>query len=168
MSEIEVRKPTEEELEQMGVKGWPIWECDPSTFDWEYTDKETCYILEGDVTVSTPSGDVHFAEGDLVVFPEGTRTRDGSIGRLRGGILLLARDGGVPIVPVVITGAFELWPRNRKLPRFGTVCLAFGEPIHVAPSDSLKPLLRRLVRAMEELKEELEERKGRFQSTEAG
>ena len=73
MSEIEVRKPSEEELDQMGVKGWPIWECDPSTFDWEYSDKETCYILEGDVTVNTPSGDVHFAEGDLVVFPQGLK-----------------------------------------------------------------------------------------------
>ncbi len=73
MSEIEVRKPSKEELEKLGVKSWPIWECDPSKFDWEYDDKETCYILEGDVTVSTPTGNVHFAKGDLVVFPKGLR-----------------------------------------------------------------------------------------------
>jgi len=70
MSEIEVRKPSEEELEKMGLRSWPIWECDPSTFDWEYDDKETCYLLEGDVTVTTSTGDVHFGKGDLVVFPK--------------------------------------------------------------------------------------------------
>jgi len=42
MSEIEVRKLSDGELEEMGVNGWPIWECDPSRFDWEYTDKEKC------------------------------------------------------------------------------------------------------------------------------
>lgn len=73
MSEIEVRKPSEEELEEMGVRDWPIWECDPSTFDWEYSDTETCYLLEGDVTVKTPTGNVHFGEGDLVVFPKGLK-----------------------------------------------------------------------------------------------
>jgi uncharacterized cupin superfamily protein len=73
MSEVEVRKPSGKELEKMGVKSWPIWECEPSRFDWEYDDKETCYILEGDVTVETPSGDVHFGKGDLVVFPEGLK-----------------------------------------------------------------------------------------------
>jgi uncharacterized cupin superfamily protein len=73
VSEIEVRKPKEEELEQMGARSWPIWECEPSTFDWEYDDKETCYILEGDVTVSSPTGEVHFGAGDLVVFPKGLK-----------------------------------------------------------------------------------------------
>jgi uncharacterized cupin superfamily protein len=73
MSEVEVRKPTQEELDEMGVKNWPTWDCDPSTFPWEYDDKETCYILEGDVTVSTPTGDVHFGKGDLVVFPKGLK-----------------------------------------------------------------------------------------------
>lgn len=69
--EIEVRKPTEEEIETMGIRGWPIWQCEPSTFDWYYDDRETCLLLEGDVTVKTDTGEVHFAAGDLVVFPKG-------------------------------------------------------------------------------------------------
>lgn len=73
MSEVEVRKPTTEELETMKVKEWPIWQCEPSTFPYEYDDKETCYILEGDVTVTTPTGEVHFQKGDLVVFPKGLK-----------------------------------------------------------------------------------------------
>ena len=30
---------------------WPIWECEPSKFDWEYESEEHCYILQGKVTV---------------------------------------------------------------------------------------------------------------------
>ena len=72
-SEIIVRKPKQGELEQMGVKNWGIWTCDPSTFDWEYSDRETCYLLEGDVTVTTAKGEVSFGVGDVVVFPKGLK-----------------------------------------------------------------------------------------------
>lgn len=65
----------------------------------------------------------------LALFPEGTRTRDGSVGELRGGIGFLARRAGVPVVPVLILGAFEAWPRGRKLPRRGRVRVAFGPPV---------------------------------------
>ncbi|MCX8037704.1 MAG: cupin domain-containing protein [Candidatus Sumerlaeia bacterium] len=69
--DILIRKPTQEELDSLGVSSWPIWTCEPSTFDWYYDDRETCYILEGEVTVKTPQGSVHFGAGDLVVFPQG-------------------------------------------------------------------------------------------------
>jgi uncharacterized cupin superfamily protein len=68
---IEVRKPGEGELENRGILSWPIWTCEPSTFDWFYSDRETCYILEGKVTVETEGGSVSFGPGDLVVFPQG-------------------------------------------------------------------------------------------------
>ena len=68
---IEVRKPEQGELEKRGILTWPIWTCEPSVFDWTYADRETCYILEGRVTVETDKGSVIFGPGDLVVFPEG-------------------------------------------------------------------------------------------------
>ena len=54
----------------------------------------------------------------LVLFPEATRTRDGRIGRISPGFALLAKKACVPIVPVLIDGAFECWPRSRKRCRF--------------------------------------------------
>jgi uncharacterized protein len=57
----------------MGVYNWPVWECQPSKFDWEYADRETCLLLEGRVTVHTAAGDVQFGAGDLVVFPKGLK-----------------------------------------------------------------------------------------------
>ncbi len=69
--EITVKKPTQEELESLGIKSWGTWECEKSIFDWTYSDKETCYIYEGKVTVRTDEGEVSFQSGDLVVFPKG-------------------------------------------------------------------------------------------------
>ena len=40
-----VRKATEEEIEKLGIKSWPIWTCDPKTFDWHYDSREICYTL---------------------------------------------------------------------------------------------------------------------------
>jgi len=71
--EITVKKPTQEELDTLGIKNWGSWECDASTFDWEYSDKETCYLYEGKVTVKTSEGEVSFGAGDLVVFPKGLK-----------------------------------------------------------------------------------------------
>ncbi len=65
----------------------------------------------------------------VVVFPEGTRTRDGSIGEFHLGSMLLAKRAGAPIVPVVVVGAFESWPRDRKLPRPAKIAIHYGEVV---------------------------------------
>jgi uncharacterized protein len=67
---IKIYNPTEKELTVEGVKTWPIWTCEPSTFDWFYDEKETCLILEGEVTVETETETVSFKTGDMVVFPK--------------------------------------------------------------------------------------------------
>jgi hypothetical protein len=68
---IEVRKPKSGELESLGVGSWPIWTCEPSRFEWSYDDRETCYILEGEVTVRAADEEISFGAGDLVIFPQG-------------------------------------------------------------------------------------------------
>ncbi len=64
----------------------------------------------------------------LVVFPEGTRTRDGRIQPLRGGVGLLAAKSGAAVVPVWVEGSFSAWPRSRALPRPAHVSVWF-EPV---------------------------------------
>ncbi|NSW95557.1 MAG: cupin domain-containing protein [Bacteroidales bacterium] len=71
---IVIEKPTEERLNQLNVKDWPVWEKEESEFPWYYDEPEMCYILEGDVTVTPENGHpVNFGKGDLVSFPEGLR-----------------------------------------------------------------------------------------------
>ena len=90
----------------------------------------------------------HLDAGDCVaIFPEGTRSRDGSLGELRGGALLAARKSRVPVVPVGIRGAVDAWPRSRKLPRGGRIQVAFGAPLDPGAPDAPD----RLRAAIEEL-----------------
>jgi hypothetical protein len=73
MTEIEVdRAPSEERLARLGVRGWPVWTKEPSTFPWTYDEAETCYFLAGDVVVTPDGGEpVTMGAGDLVTFPAG-------------------------------------------------------------------------------------------------
>lgn len=54
----------------------------------------------------------------ILVFPEGTRTRDGTIGAMNPGVKLMAELANVPIVPAAVKGSFEMWPRHKKRMRF--------------------------------------------------
>jgi 1-acyl-sn-glycerol-3-phosphate acyltransferase len=65
----------------------------------------------------------------VVIFPEGTRTRDGRLGPFKKGGFHLAMDSGAAIVPVAIRGAREVMPRGAALIRAGTVTVEVGEPI---------------------------------------
>lgn len=73
MQSIQVtHEPSRQTLETMGVFDWPIWEKEASEFPWHYDQKETCYLLEGEVTVTPDGGSpTHFGKGDLVIFPQG-------------------------------------------------------------------------------------------------
>lgn len=73
MSKVTVKKLTEEELKEIGIRNWTPWECEPSTFDWEYDANETFYVKEGRVTVRHGGGEVSFGKGDLVTFPKGMK-----------------------------------------------------------------------------------------------
>lgn len=68
---IKIHQPSDEELRNLDVFSWDIWTCEPSKFNWTYSDRETCYILEGKVTVTTEDQTVTFGPGDMVVFPSG-------------------------------------------------------------------------------------------------
>jgi len=69
--------------------------------------------------------------GELVlIFPEGTRSPDGQMGHFHSGFATLAiRSRGAAILPVAIHGAFDVWPRRCRLPRFGTIHVHFGPPM---------------------------------------
>ena len=72
----------------------------------------------------------------VVVFPEGTRTKTGRIGRLREGPALFARRAKVPVVPVYLHRSEAAWPRGALTPRLGgtRIAIYIGRPL-VAPAD---------------------------------
>ena len=68
--QMETHKATAEEIKQ--TKSWGTWSKEPSTFDYSYDGKETCYILEGEADVTSKDGSkISFKVGDWVVFHPG-------------------------------------------------------------------------------------------------
>ncbi|MCD6394694.1 MAG: 1-acyl-sn-glycerol-3-phosphate acyltransferase [Planctomycetes bacterium] len=65
----------------------------------------------------------------VCLFPEGERTFDGMISDVKPGFGLISRRSGAGVVPVVLEGAFECWPRMKKFPKLGKVTVSFGEMI---------------------------------------
>ena len=74
----------------------------------------------------------------VCLFPEGTRTSDGKISVFKPGFGLLCRRGEAVIVPVVIDGAFECWPRHKKIfSPGGQIVVCYGEAI---PAEQVKEM----------------------------
>jgi 1-acyl-sn-glycerol-3-phosphate acyltransferase len=68
----------------------------------------------------------------LMVFPEGTRSVDGRIGRFKGGIFLMAIEAGLPVVPVALDGSRFVMRKGRLMTCPGHVTLKVLEPIPTA------------------------------------
>jgi 1-acyl-sn-glycerol-3-phosphate acyltransferase len=65
----------------------------------------------------------------VCLFPEATRTSDGRIRDFKPGFGLLCRRSQAAIVPVLVDGAFECWPRHKKIFSSGLVTVCFGRAI---------------------------------------
>jgi 1-acyl-sn-glycerol-3-phosphate acyltransferase len=70
----------------------------------------------------------------VVVFPEGTRSPDGSMQPFRRGVLLLLKRAKATVLPMGVAGTFEAWPKGRRPRLCGRIRLAVGTPI---PSEEL-------------------------------
>ncbi len=76
MEKVRKKKPSPEELAELDVSSWPVWEKGVSEFDWVYDEEETFYVLEGRVEVTLDDGTrIEIEPGDLVTFAKGVRCR---------------------------------------------------------------------------------------------
>lgn len=67
----------------------------------------------------------------VMSFPEGTRSVDGTIGPFKPGLFLLAIQAKVPIIPVTIIGAYELWPKRSLNIKSGDITIVIDKPVDV-------------------------------------
>jgi 1-acyl-sn-glycerol-3-phosphate acyltransferase len=65
----------------------------------------------------------------LIVFPEGTRSRDGHMGKFKGGSIMLAMQAGLPIVPISVVGSRHVMKKGELTTRPGHVTLIVHDPI---------------------------------------
>ena len=102
-------------------------------FTWLIRNLNAFALRRGQADVAAVKETLHRVKSGQVVtlFPEGTRTRDGSLGNIQPGIAMLVRRADAPIIPAVVDGAFRAWPKGSKLPRPTPVRVMFGAPLQV-------------------------------------
>jgi 1-acyl-sn-glycerol-3-phosphate acyltransferase len=99
--------------------------------------------------------------GIVILFPEGTRSRDGALGPIKPGIAVLATRARVPIVPAAVAGTFEVWPRGRPFPWPHPIWVHYGPAITpeelagLAPEAVVSLIRARLLAAQQVARKEL-------------
>ena len=68
----------------------------------------------------------------LIIFPEGTRSRDGMLGKFKGGSIMLAMQAGLPLVPISVIGSRHVMQKGELTTRPGHVTLIVHDPIELA------------------------------------
>ena len=91
-------------------------------------------------------------EGDrVVIFPEGTRTKDGRISEFRHSFAILAKEMGVKVVPVAIRGAYEALKPGATFPKPGAkICVSYLPPMSAGENESYEDFSRRVRGRVEE------------------
>ncbi|WP_448382676.1 lysophospholipid acyltransferase family protein [Desulfosoma sp.] len=99
----------------------------------------------------------------VVIFPEGTRSRDGVIQPFKKGGIILAIKSGQPIVPVSLSGSYKILPKGGRLVRPGRIRMTIGTPIETA-SMTIEDRDRVIHLVREAIRRHLTEREGGFLS----
>jgi 1-acyl-sn-glycerol-3-phosphate acyltransferase len=88
----------------------------------------------------------------VIVFPEGTRSKDGKLLPFKKGVFSLALRAGVPVIPIGIKGTSRLQPKGSLMPEEkGAVYVNIGEPILVGGNKATEK-----AKIMNEVKESIE------------
>ncbi len=87
----------------------------------------------------------------LVVFPEGTRSIDGSMQDITHGFVLLADKAKVPIVPARIFGSHKAWSKAAKIFRPSKIRVVIGEPVYVEKNLTYPDMAQEVFKSIEHL-----------------
>jgi len=96
----------------------------------------------------------------LLVFPEGTRSLDGRLGRGKPGVGMLAVTSGAPVVPAYVSGTLEALPKGAAWPRRSQVSVSFGPalhfktPISVGRKERYREAVEEMMRGIAQLREQ--------------
>lgn len=107
-------------------------------------------------TMAATPGEVLADGWSLVIFPEGTRSTDGWMGKFRMGAAFLAKEHGIPVVPVAHRGTYAAMPRGQGWPSPGRrqVTIRFGEALTCGPDESVRDFAPRIKDAVAALLDE--------------
>jgi len=134
-----IRLVAKKQLSRIPLFGWVMW-----AGRFIFIDRQNAHAARR--SIEEAGKRIHGGDS-VLLFPEGTRTRDGSLGDFKKGGFHLAIKAGVPIVPVAIRGSRRLMPRGSLLLRQGQVEVILGNPIPTEGlTDADRPALIERVR----------------------
>ncbi len=107
--------------------GWAMWSAGMVPIDRSNQQKAFASIERATQMIK--------AGKSVLVFPEGTRTLDGTLGAFKKGGFVMAVRGGVPIVPVAIAGTRQVMPPGIMIQGAGPAVVVLGEPISTVDYD---------------------------------
>ena len=87
----------------------------------------------------------------IVLFPEGTRSRSGIMGKFQKGIGVIAKEMQVPIIPIHLTNTHALWPPQEKKPKRGSVLVNYGEPLRFSSHHEIEEITQILENKVKDL-----------------
>ena len=87
----------------------------------------------------------------LLIFPEGTRSPSGELGRVRSGAAVLASNCRVPVLPIYVHGLAKVMPKGTAAPLPGGVVVDIGDPIEVQAGETIPALRERIEVALQSL-----------------
>lgn len=102
----------------------------------------------------------------VLLFPEGTRSKTGELGKILPGIGFLAYHSKAPILPILIKGTEHIWPAKKRFPKFfGKITCVIGSPLssetyaYLEKKESMEAITKNLVHAFEQLEHWVKEGK---------
>jgi 1-acyl-sn-glycerol-3-phosphate acyltransferase len=84
-----------------------------------------------------------------ILFPEGTRSRNGSLAAFKPGLGCLVAETQVPVLPCYLDGTYQCLPPHHKFPRFHKIRLRIGEPLLFSSTPNTRPGWEEIARTCE-------------------
>lgn len=91
-----------------------------------------------DLTAISMCESVLSSGGNIIIFPEGTRTRTGKMGEFKPGIGLLVKRTRANVLPIFVKGTFECFSYKNFFPSEGSITISFGSPISLSEQELKK------------------------------
>ena len=121
-------------------------------FGWLITNLNAFPVRQGAGDVGAIKETIsRLQEGHLLnIYPEGSRTEDGELLPIQAGVALVVRKAKVPVIPAVVDGSFDAWPKGRALPQSHPIRVLIGKPVmlHDLKPKEMVAVIERLFRDM--------------------
>lgn len=130
---VHFRFVIKKELFKIPIFGWYLKKAG-------YLSIDRTSVLRGYRTLEKVAEVIKTGES-ILIFPEGTRTKTGKLGKFKKGSLLPALKSGAPIIPIAISGVFNIIPPGTWLINPGPVKLHIGKPIYIRSEAEYKKKL---------------------------